>query len=295
MRYSKPPLTFEQQAALLISRGLIANRAALVRSLQAVGYYRLCAYWHPFKNSDDTFKPGTTLEIVWDRYVLDRKLRLLVMDAIERVEIAVRAQLVSRLTLAHGPFAHLNPRALPDRYPGQLEEFIQRVRDDAGKSREVFVAHFKRKYDEFPDLPLWAASEIMTLGGLLTLFRMAGPKTHKELAKPLGLGGPVLDSWIFTLNYVRNMCAHHSRLLNRTLAIKPLIPYPKHDPSWHVGGTIDNSRVFAVLTLLAYLLDRVAPGSGWKGRVKQLFDEHPGVPDSIVGCPAGWRDHPLWR
>jgi abortive infection bacteriophage resistance protein len=267
----------------------------LIVRLQAVDYYRLCAYWHPFKNTDDTFKPGTTLDIVWDRYVLDRKLRLLVMDAIERVEIAIRAQLVSVLTLNFGAFAHLDPKALPHGFAGQREEFVQRLRDDATKSREVFVAHFKAKYDEFPDLPLWAASEIMTLGGLLTLFRMAGPKTHKDLARPFGLGGPVLDSWIFTLNYVRNMCAHHSRLLNRTLAIKPVIPYPRHAPEWHVGGTMDNSKIFAVLTLLGYLLDRVAPGSGWKERVKLLFDEHPGVPESVVGCPPGWRSHPLWR
>ena len=94
MEYKKSPLTFEQQADLLISRGLQADRAQLISSLKSVNYYRLTGYLYPFRMADDTFKPGTTLEMVWRRYSFDRRLRVLVMDAIERVEVAVRTQLV---------------------------------------------------------------------------------------------------------------------------------------------------------------------------------------------------------
>jgi abortive infection bacteriophage resistance protein len=105
MKYVKPALTFSDQADRLLKRGLVApDQQAVIEKLQAVSYYRLSAYWYPFRQPDDTLKPGTTLETIWRRYTFDRQLRLLVLDAIERVEIAVRTQIVNRHTLKHGPF-----------------------------------------------------------------------------------------------------------------------------------------------------------------------------------------------
>src|SRR6266508_2779501 len=94
MEYPKQALTFEQQADLLISRGLIADRNLLINRLRSVNYYRFSGYLYPFRNSDDTFHSGTTFEKVWRHYTFDRRLRVIVMDAIERVEVAVRTQTV---------------------------------------------------------------------------------------------------------------------------------------------------------------------------------------------------------
>ena len=96
MEFAKPPLSYADQAALLIERGLVVSDPnVLMRQLEAVGYYRLCAYWYPFKQADSSFVPGTSFDVVWNRYVFDRQLRLAVMDAIERVEIAIRTALVT--------------------------------------------------------------------------------------------------------------------------------------------------------------------------------------------------------
>jgi len=89
MEYTKPSLTYEEQADLLISRGLLADRDILIATLQNVNYYRLSGYLYPFRNTDDSFLDGTTLNIVWRRYRLDRRLRFLLLDAIERVEVAL--------------------------------------------------------------------------------------------------------------------------------------------------------------------------------------------------------------
>ena len=83
LKFTKPPLSYQQQAELLIGRGMvIPDHDAMMRQLEAVGYYRLCSYWHPFKQADSSFVPGTSFETVWKRYVFDRQLRLAVMDAI---------------------------------------------------------------------------------------------------------------------------------------------------------------------------------------------------------------------
>jgi abortive infection bacteriophage resistance protein len=100
MQYDKPPLTFAQQADLLLDRGLVADREELLSRLRNVSYYRLSGYWYPFRRPDDTFAPGTTLADIWERYTFDRRLRLIAMDAIENVEVRIRTELV--YALAHG-------------------------------------------------------------------------------------------------------------------------------------------------------------------------------------------------
>jgi abortive infection bacteriophage resistance protein len=295
MKYTKPSLTYDQQADLVLSRGLAADRQVLINRLRAVGYYRLSAYWHPFKRPDDTFAPGTTLDTVWQRYTFDRQLRLMVMDAIERIEVALRSALVNGLTLRFGPFAHLDPRAFPGIHPDDHRRLQDELRDGAQHSSEVFVEHFKRTYDDFPDLPLWAATEIMTFGNMFTLFRISGKHTQKALAQPYGVTGKVLFSWLLTLNYVRNMCAHHARLWNRELALKPLIPDAKHDPRWYGERPVGNNRIFAVLTIHHFLLLRIAPQSGWRDRLFGLFDRYPSIPLPPMGMPADWRNHDLWK
>lgn len=293
--YRKPALTYEEQADLLMQRGLEADRDVLLRRLRAVGYYRFCAYWHPFKQPDSTFVPGTTLETVWQRYSFDRLLRLAVMDAMERVEVAVRCALVDTLALRHGPFAHLNVAYFPNAAPGQHRQFRERMQDDAQRSRELFVAHLGATYDEFPDLPIWAAAEIMSFGTTVTVFRMSHHSAQKTVAARFGLTGKVLSSWLLTLNYVRNLCAHHSRLWNRELGIRPMIPDARHDVRWHQPVPVTDRRLFVVLTQLRYLLAYVAPRSGWGDRLYALFNRYPDIPIAEMGMPADWRQHKLWR
>lgn len=76
MKYPKPALSYADQAALTISRGLVVyDPGYFLPQLEAVGYYRLCAYWHPFKQPDDTFKAGTSFHPVWQRGDAARTIR----------------------------------------------------------------------------------------------------------------------------------------------------------------------------------------------------------------------------
>lgn len=296
MKYAKPPLSYQEQATLLIRRGMaVADHSNFLRQLEAVGYYRLCAYWHPFKRADKTFEPGTSFEAVWRRYAFDRHLRLAVVDGIERVEVAVRSALITDLAMRHGAFAHLAPRNFPSARQQQHTTFVDGLRREANRSREAFVGHFRANYDEFPDLPIWAAAETMTFGAMFTLFNMSERRIQRDVARRYGIAGPVLTSWLPTLNYVRNMCAHHARLWNRELAIKPALPDLRNGPLWHQPDPISNHRVFAVLTLLRFLLGQIAPQSLWRDRLYALFDSYPEIPLVSMTMTPGWREHPLWK
>jgi abortive infection bacteriophage resistance protein len=165
---------------------------------------------------------------------------------------------------------------------------------DALDSNEEFVAHFRATYEEFPKLPLWAAAETMTFGSMFTLFKMSNHKIRRAVAHRYDLADPVLLSWLKTLLYVRNLCAHHARLWNRELAVKPMLPDLRNGPLWHSPIAIANRRVFVVLTMLNYLLEYVAPQTGWKTRLFTRIDAYPEIPLHHMGIPPTWRTHPLW-
>ena len=295
MWYSKKPLTFEQQAELLVARGLETDVESLVARLRTVNYYRLSGYLHPFRNPDDTFRSGTTLQTVWRRYVFDRRLRLLVLDAIERVEVAVRTQLIYELSHETGAFGYTDAANLPKLTGDRFAHFLKRVEDETQRSHEQFVKHFHQKYgDQHEHLPLWMAAEIMPFGVLLTLFTGVKPQIKRRIASQYRIADTVLHSWMGSINVVRNICAHHGRLWNRELGFKPLIPHPRKHPEWHTPVPVASNRVFAILTILRYMLWFVAPQSGWPARVHMLLAEYPDIPRAPMGFPADWETCPIW-
>ena len=111
MQFTKPPKTFDEQVVLLESRGMeIGDLGRAKRYLSHLNHYRLAAYWLPFEetHSPHRFKPDTHFNTVLERYIFDRELRLVVMDAIERIEVSLRTQWAYYLSHTYGPHAHLD-------------------------------------------------------------------------------------------------------------------------------------------------------------------------------------------
>lgn len=298
MIYTKPALSFNQQAQRLIDRGLIVpNEEILIQCLSMVNYYRLSAYWYPYKRIDNTgnecFAPGTTFETIWRRYTFDRHLRLLLLDAIEHIKIAIlQTRMVEQFTLLHGPFGYCDPGNFKS---GLNHTRLMREIDDAvGRSKEEFVQRFQHKYTSEPHLPLWMTAELMTFGQLFTFFRFLHYKEKQNIAQAFGISPPVFVSWLHTLLFIRNTCAHHVRLWNREIPIRPKLPRAHHSPEWH-KPEVNNRRVFAILTILKYLLSYVAPKTDWTERLFNLLDDNNDVPLREMGFPENWRESTLWQ
>ena len=173
-------------------------------------------------------------------------------------------------------------------------KFIKTIRDEMRRNKEPFVRHFQKQYgDCHADLPIWMAGELMSFGTFYTFFKGLNRKDRQSIANVFGIDGVVLESWFGCLNTVRNICAHHSRLWNRELGIKPLIP--RKNPVWHTPVETPNNRIFGVVTIFCYLLKIIAPQSHWCKRFRELINEFPGVPLSEMGFPSGWENHALWK
>lgn len=84
----------ENLVKLLESRGLqICDRNKAIQYLDNIGYYRLSAYMYPLLKMPKTahlYKEGSTFEKVMMLYRFDKKLRLLMFNEIEKIEIAIR-------------------------------------------------------------------------------------------------------------------------------------------------------------------------------------------------------------
>jgi abortive infection bacteriophage resistance protein len=296
MKFTKPPLTIEQQAGLLLSRGMTGERSLMVDRLSVVNYYRLSGYWFPLRCPDHSFKPNTTFEKVWKRYTFDRHLRLLVIDAIERIEVAVRTQLADHHSNYHGdPFGYaVNADQTPDLKADERIRFLEDIERETKNSKETFAEHFRNKYgDEHQYMPVWMACEVMTFGCMLTLFRGSPYDIRKKIADIFGVTDEVFRSWLLTLNVVRNICAHHGRLWNREFGVKPKIP--RKQSTWHQPVEVANNRIFGVLTICKYCLDRIAPQSRWPKRLEDLLTEYPDVPKISMGFPDDWQNCSIWK
>jgi abortive infection bacteriophage resistance protein len=298
VKYNKPPLTFSDQAKLLIARGMEGDETDIANHLSSVNYYRLSGYWYHRLDGSDVFKPGTTFRGAWDRYVFDRKLKLLVMDAVERIEIAIRTWVSYHHSHEHGAFAYaVDPSSLPGLSPGGRSDLLKRIGDEVDRSqrRETFIDHFKSKYGDahtFP--PLWVATEVMSFGSIIQLYQGSSNAVKKPVASELGVSHSVLRSWLWSLNEVRNICAHHSRLWNRQVGNKPVIPKKEHHPVWH-EPPVDSSRVYGILCVCSHSLSRISSGSRWQQRVHQLLNAYPKIPMKNMGFPENWLTSKLWE
>lgn len=218
--YTKQALTFEQQINFLTEQGLIIDDVELAKYvLSIIGYYRLSGYLLHFKLPHNDHKPrkfnlGITFHHVWHLYQFDRELKLLVTDAIEKIEVAFRASIINEMGLSYGPFwyteqqyfRHIKP------YENQMRNIQKIIKD----KHEVFLEHYYNTYDA-PEHPhIWMIMETLSFGGCSKLFsnlKHVGDK--KKIAKIFNQAPTIIDSWLETLVYTRNLCAHHSRLWNR--------------------------------------------------------------------------------
>lgn len=297
-RYDKKPLTFADQLLQLQKRGLhVENPSHAMACLERIGYYRLMGYLYPMRRAhSDYYMDGATFDEAAARYTFDHGLRLLTMEAIEHVEIAVRTAATYRIGHTYGAFGHrvhMHFGFVSQRHA----EWLAKVDAEVSRSREAFIDHYRKKYTEppYPAVPIWMASEAMSLGAVSTLFSNMRLADQKAIATRFDLPAPIFKSWLHTISVVRNIAAHHGRFWNRVLGVQPKRP----DSDLWQGGEepYPTNRSYFVLQILKVLLEHCATDvQHWCDRTNQhlrsLLDK-PGY-RSMMGAPSNWETHPVW-
>lgn len=293
MQFTKPPKSFDEQIDLLIERGmLVKDRDRAKRYLAHLNYYRLAAYWLPFEQDHPThqFKPGTDFDLILEHYIFDRELRLLVMDAIERVEVSLRTRWAYHLAHTYGPHAHLQRDLFKPTW--NHAEHINNLKETVSRSSELFVKHFSKYEEELP--PLWVICEIMTLGQLSKWYaNLQKSRDRNAIAHVYNLDEVNLTSFLHHLSIVRNTCAHHARLWNRSFPFAWKLPRKRPLGMVDDFNHHDGKRLYNTLIMLAYLMDSINPNT-WKQRLGNLFARHPDVKPQAMGFPDDLQERPFW-
>ncbi len=328
--YKKPYLPVADQLSLLMSRGMeVTDLKAASACLERIGYYRLSGYWYPFRESalltdgtgtpllhpstkkrqygvKNNFRVGTTFSAVMDLYVFDKRLRMIFLDAIERIEVGLRVD-IALLLGARGALVHRDPSQLHGNFTrvnanGQSDHlrWLDNLDQKFRRSKEEFVKHFKNKYpNQAP--PVWIAIELWDFG-LLSIFLGGlkhGDRVHLA-GKYLIPRENLLTSWVRNINNVRNICAHHSRLWNRSPADQ--ISPPKQGEiallDHLASDSVAQSRVYATAAVMQFFLRTINPSSQWSTRLKQHMRNLPSAAPiglSQLGFPVNWETLPLWN
>ncbi|MBF0180954.1 MAG: Abi family protein [Magnetococcales bacterium] len=296
MRFDKPPKTFEEQVSLLQSRGMVIDdQSSAIHYLAHLNYYRLTAYWLPFEadHGAHAFKPGTRFDAILNLYIFDRELRLLLMDAIERVEVSLRTQWAYHM--AHGHGAHAFMESSLSEKKDRWQRDLDSLREEISRSDEVFIQHYRNKYDD-PELPpIWAVCEVMSLGLLSRWFTNLKPMPlRRNIAATYGLDDRVLQSFLRHLVYIRNLCAHHSRLWNRRFTVTMTLPRTKPAPLIADFHPEANRKIYNTLVMLAWMMDRICPIHRWRRRLLDLLQRH-SIDTRAMGFPNDFATRSIWR
>lgn len=308
--FTKRALDLHGQAILLASRGLVfENWADAHEHLEHIGYYRFTGYLRPFRiggtgTDCENFRPGTTFELAHDRYIFDRNLRMLIIEAVEKIEIALKASISNSVATRHGPHWYLEQSlfARPTFFhtKGRFNvadwhrDFIDSVCDQIGHNvpsrRDTFIQHYYNTYHSPGMPPCWMVFEVMSLGSISHCFKFLRHPEYMDTCNKFGLSHQILSSWLHSISYVRNLCAHHCRLWNRIPTIKPIIPN-----NMRTEFNNQNDRIYASLLTMQSMLKKIWSDNNWACDLRSLIDSHPRIPLNSMGFPNDWKKRSIWR
>lgn len=283
LKKHQPPMTIDEQVENLKNIGLIVDDEEYAKKiLNDISYFRLIkAYSLNLKSKNGCYNKQTAFKEIVDLYLFNSNFRQLIFPEIEKVEINVRCRLANFFAEQYGVLGYLQAENFSnENYHAQfLEDIKEEVRRN---SKAPFVRNFKENY-EGGNLPIYALVEVFSFGTLSKFYKNMLNKDKKAIAKTFGVGYTYFESWLESISYVRNICAHYGHIYNAKLSKTPIL-YKEYT---QVG--IGNNRIYGVLLCLKYLLKDDDHWNLFVDKIELLFDKYPCVQISTMGFPENWK------
>jgi abortive infection bacteriophage resistance protein len=285
-----------QLVTLLQQRGLIiTNPDKAEHYLRNIGYYRLSAYMHPllsFPKEKHTFKPKSNFTQVLSLYRFDKKLRLLIFNEIEKIEIAIRSCIVNTTcNQLQDSFWITNKLYFVNQQ--KFNKTILLIDNELEHTKEDFIIHFRNKYSN-PYPPAWILSEILPFGVLTNIFsNLKEKRIKKQIALQFGLQLKPFESWLTIITLTRNACCHHARIWNKQNSIMPM--EPKSTSKVWIQTKVSKLRIYYNLCIIKWFIDHISPNNDLTHKIQNLLQTFPTIDIKAMGFSPNWQEEPLWK
>lgn len=276
-------MTVDEQVANLRSLGLIIENEELATAmLNDVSYFRLIkAFSLGLKPKNGKYNEGVTFDRIVDLYKFNCNFRQLLFPMIERIEINLRCRLANYFSNKYGVLGYEDPDNFenPDFHQVFLKDIEEEIRRN---SKSPFVKNFRTNYKD-GKIPMYALVELFSFGTLSKFFKNMKNPDKKAVAATYNVGYTYFESWIESIAFVRNLCAHYGRLYNAKLAKTPIL-YKQYTKQG-----IGNIRIFGVLLCISHLVPHDIHWKDFVDIIAVLIEKYSSVKIETMGFPAEWQ------
>ena len=284
LKQHQPPMTIDEQVENLKNIGLIVEDEEYAkRILNDISYFRLIkAYSLTLKSKNGIYAENVSFEQLVELYRFNANFRQIIFPEIEKVEINVRCRVANYFAEQYGVLGYLEEDNFVN--PKYHQSFIDDIEGEIRRNAKApFVKNFRDNY-EGGKLPIYALVEVFSFGTLSKFYKNMKNPDKKAVAKSFGVGFTYLESWLESISYVRNICAHYGRLYNAKLSKTPML-YKEYS---EIG--IGNNRIFGVLLCIKQLLKNDSHWNIFVDKIELLFEKYESVDIKTMGFPENWKE-----
>lgn len=284
LKEHQPPMTIDEQVENLKSIGLIVEDEEYAkRILNDISYFRLIkAYSLNLKSKNGNYCKQTTFRDLVDLYLFNAKFRQIIFPEIEKIEINVRCRISNYFASKYGVLGYLDANNFENK--GFHEAFLEEIEHEIKRnSKAPFVRNFRDNYVG-GKLPVYAVVEIFSFGTLSKFYKNMLNTDKNHIAKLFGIKYTYLESWLESISYVRNICAHYGRLYNAKLSKTPML-YKEYR---QMG--IENNRIYGVLLCMKHLLHHDSHWNLFVEKIETLFEKYECVQIKTMNFTDNWKE-----
>jgi len=251
--YTKPHATARERVEHLRAKGLyIPQPNVAAKKIDAIGYERLRIYFLSRRQVNvpgKPFLPGVTYNHIHRLYQCDSAIRDACFSAVGQFELLLRNSMSEALSSTFGSHPYHEITAFRDARANlsALQTFAKAY----DTSKDGRAKHYQTAYSAPILPPIWTMKEFLTFGTTSRILNELSRALQKNIAAEFGVGKEqVFTSWVAALVDLRNICAHHDRLFNRS--------FQKQPSKWKSAGvpSAQQKKLKAILECLDYLLDQ---------------------------------------
>ena len=295
-KYKASSLSIPEQIQLLKEKGLkITSEENAKQWLSHVSYFRLKNYTNKFKDHQTGhFTPNCTFDQVIQLYLFDRNLKFILFDAIETIEVAIKTLISNAMAHAHGTHWYMDRKYfLP---PFNFDEFLAAVKKKVADSDESSIKNYKQLFDH-PELPpCWMIFESLSFGTISKIFEHLAARNIKlQICWQYNLPDNILVNWLHCITQLRNRCAHHCRVVYRSMNKTIILPSRAKHKFLEAADQIDPSSLYATLCCMQNLINKIQPASNFKRKLLSLIDKHSEIDYKHMGFTENWRKEKIWQ